>query len=220
MDFLTSATPVLYDDAIATMESRVAAIREGCADDLAWFLEHPSLYTAGTSANPLDLLDARFPVHETGRGGEFTYHGPGQRIVYMMIDLKKRQQVPDIKKYVCDLEECIIRTLSHFDVMGERRTGRVGIWVQTPDGEKKIAAIGVRVRHWVTYHGLAINLNPDLSHFNGIVPCGISNYGVTSLHALGKTININVLDDALKREIQKIFGSDQSAATGNACART
>ncbi len=187
------------------MEARVAAIRGGDASDHLWLLEHPPLYTAGTSAKPSDLLDARFPVFETGRGGEHTYHGPGQRVGYVMLDLKKRQQAPDIKKYVCNLEEWVIRSLAHFDVIGERRTGRVGIWVRHDNTESKIAAIGVRIRHWVTYHGVAVNLNPDLTHFGGIVPCGISEFGVTSLHALGKNVTMADLDQALVTEFKNVF---------------
>lgn len=187
------------------MEGRVADIRNRGADELLWLLEHPPLYTAGTSANPADLLSPKFPVYETGRGGQYTYHGPGQRVGYVMLDLKKRQQLPDIKKYVCDLEEWVIRTLAHFDIKGERREGRVGIWVETPLGEKKIAAIGVRIRHWVTYHGVSVNLNPDLSHFGGIVPCGISQFGVTSLHDLGKKVSMAELDRALITEFKNVF---------------
>lgn len=187
-----------YEPCLQAMEDTVAAIKNGQADDQIWLLEHPPLYTSGTSANVKDLLNAQFPVFETGRGGEYTYHGPGQRVAYVMMDLKKRMQTPDIKKYIWMLEEWIIRTLAEFDVMGERREGRVGIWVVMPDGsEAKIAAIGVRIRHWVTFHGISINVNPDLSHFNGIVPCGISDHGVTSLHALGKKISMQELDEAL-----------------------
>lgn len=205
MEIKTSASPVNYPDALGLMEARVAAIRDNGAEDLLWLLEHPPLYTAGTSAKADDLLDAQFPVFDTGRGGQYTYHGPGQRVGYIMLDLKKRQQSPDIKKYVCDLEEWIIRALAHFDVVGERRAGRVGIWVVTPSGDKKIAAIGVRIRHWVTYHGISVNLNPDLSHFGGIVPCGISDFGVTSLHDLGKKIDMESLDHALITEFKNIF---------------
>lgn len=207
MEFKTENGLIDYPDAVAFMEARVADIRAGKAGDLAWLVEHPPLYTAGTSAKAADLLDPRFPVFETGRGGEYTYHGPGQRVAYLMVDLKKRQAVPDIKKYIHDLEEVVIRTLAHFGVTGERREGRVGIWVVTPLGEKKIAAIGVRIRHWVTYHGLAINVNPDLSHFGGIVPCGISDFGVTSLYDLIKESDINKLDCFLKKEIEFVFGS-------------
>lgn len=206
MEFKHSPELVAYEDAIAFMEERVAAIHGGSADECIWLLEHPPLYTAGTSAKADDLLDARFPVFETGRGGEHTYHGPGQRVVYVMLDLKKRQQHPDIKKYVCNLEEVVIRTLAQFGVTGERRAGRVGIWVQDAHTEKKIAAVGVRIRHWVTYHGIAINLNPDLSHFNGIVPCGIKEFGVTSLHDLGKPVSMVDLDAALEAEFKSVFG--------------
>lgn len=219
MEIRTSQTPVDYPVALQVMEDRVADIRSGDKEELLWLLEHPPLYTAGTSAKASDLLDARFPVFETGRGGEYTYHGPGQRVGYVMLNLKKRQQGPDIKKYVCDLEEWIIRTLTHFDVKGERRKGRVGIWVVTPSGEKKIAAIGVRIRHWVTYHGVSVNLNPDLSHFNGIVPCGISEFGVTSLHDLGKKVSMEALDEALQAEFKAVF-ENQSAASGRDCAST
>ncbi len=206
MEIRTSQTPVEYPVALQVMEDRVAAIKEGEKEELLWLLEHPPLYTGGTSAKPADLLDARFPVFETGRGGEYTYHGPGQRVGYVMLNLKNRQQDPDIKKYVCGLEEWMIRSLAHFDVKGERRKGRVGIWVVTPSGEKKIAAIGVRIRHWVTYHGVSVNLNPDLSHFKGIVPCGISEFGVTSLHDLGKKITMVDLDRAMVTEFDKVFG--------------
>ena len=221
MEIIVSEQPIAYKNALQTMDERVAAIHAGAADDLLWLLEHPPLYTAGTSAKAQDLLNPAFPVFEAGRGGEYTYHGPGQRVAYLICDLKKRQQTPDIKKYVCDLEEVIIRTLAHFGIKGERRTGRIGIWVATPKGEKKIAAIGVRVRHWITLHGISINVNPDLSHFNGIVPCGISEYGVTSMHDLGKMISMNELDKILTAEFESVFGSNaQSAAMGRDCACT
>ena len=220
MEWIISDTPQDYKSAVFAMEERVAAIRAGEASDLVWLLEHPPLYTAGTSADPSDLLNPRFPVFETGRGGEYTYHGPGQRVAYVMLDLKKRQQAPDIKKYVCQLEEWVIRSLAHFGIKGERRDGRIGIWVVTPSGEKKIAAVGVRIRHWVTYHGIAINVNPDLSHFGGIVPCGIREFGVTSIHDLGKSISMKELDDVLQKEFEAVFGSDQSAAMGRDCAAT
>lgn len=207
MEWIVSDTPQGYESAVSAMEERVGAIRAGAADDLVWLLEHPPLYTAGTSADPADLLAARFPVFPTGRGGEYTYHGPGQRVAYVMFDLKKQQQVPDIKKYVCQLEEWVIRSLAHFGIKGERRDGRIGIWVVTPAGEKKIAAVGVRIRHWVTYHGIAINVHPDLSHFNGIVPCGLREYGVTSFHDLGKPISMKELDAVLKQEFEGVFGS-------------
>ena len=221
METLKSNAPIQYPDALTFMDERVAGIHAGTAEELVWLLEHPPLYTAGTSAKAKDLLNPSFLVFEAGRGGEYTYHGPGQRVAYVMLDLKKRFQAPDIKKYVCDLEEWIIRSLAHFDVKGERRAGRIGIWVATPSGEKKIAAIGVRVRHWITLHGISINVNPDLSHFNGIVPCGISDYGVTSLHDLGKAISMNELDKVLELEFERVFGSgsqNQSAAIGRDCA--
>ncbi len=208
MEFRSTPDPVPYEDALAFMEQRVAAIRNGEADDLLWFLEHPPLYTAGTSAQKSDLIEARFPVFETGRGGQYTYHGPGQRIAYAMVDLRKRQKEPDIKHYVRQLEQAVIDVLDGFGIRGERREGRVGIWVQADGTEKKIAAIGVRVRHWVTYHGLSFNLNPDLSHFSGIVPCGIRDYGVTSLSDLGCDVDMATLDDSLKRSIERLFPDD------------
>lgn len=205
MEWISETGLAKYEPAVRLMEERVGAIRAGTADELVWLLEHPPLYTAGTSANPADLLNPQFPVYETGRGGEFTYHGPGQRVAYVMLDLKKRQPVPDIKKYVWQLEEWIIRSLAHFGIAGERREGRVGIWVVTPTGEKKIAAIGVRIRHWVTYHGIAINVNPDLGHFAGIVPCGLREFGVTSFHDLGKPVSMTELDKILQQECDSVF---------------
>lgn len=195
------------------MEERVAAIHEGNAPEMVWLLEHPPLYTAGTSAKESDLLDARFPVHKTGRGGEHTYHGPGQRVAYVMLDLRKRQQAPDLKKYIWSLEEWIIRALARFDIKGERREGRVGIWVVTPSGEKKIAAIGVRIRRWIAFHGVAVNVDPDLSHFSGIVPCGISEYGVTSLsEILGRTVSLSEFDNAFKASWNEVFKEYKEAA--------
>lgn len=212
-EWIIADTFIQYDEAVAKMEERVADIRAGNAPELIWLLEHPPLFTAGTSAKAADLLDPRFPVHESGRGGQYTYHGPGQRVAYVMLDLKKRQQVPDIKQFVCNLEQWIINSLQRFDIQGERVDGRVGIWVDS----RKVAAIGVRVRHWVTYHGIAINVNPDLSHFAGIVPCGIADAGVTSFEDLKKPVNMKMLDDALQEEFQPVF---QSAATGSDCAAT
>lgn len=209
MDIKTSDDLVEYPDALAVMEQRVAAIRAGTTPEMIWLLEHPPLYTAGTSAKATDLLNPRFPVFETGRGGEYTYHGPGQRVGYVMLDLKKRQRVPDIKLYVWQLEEWIIRALSDFGVKGERREGRVGIWVAHDGTESKIAALGVRIRHWVTYHGIAINVDPELSHFGGIVPCGIREFGVTSFHDRGVRISMNDLDAALIRHWAGVFESDQ-----------
>lgn len=206
MEFLLSDHPIPYQEAVATMEERVAAIRDGTADELVWLLEHPPLYTAGTSAKDSDLLDPRFPVFQTGRGGQLTYHGPGQRVAYVMLDLKKRQNAPDVKKYVWQLEEWIIRALARFGMKGERREGRVGIWVANSEGESKIAAVGVRIRHWVTYHGISINVDPDLSHFSGIVPCGISEHGVTSLtQILGRSVTLAEIDAALKAEWDNVF---------------
>lgn len=192
------------------MEQRVADIRSGKADELIWLLEHPPLYTAGTSANRKDLLDAeRFPVFETGRGGEFTYHGPGQLVGYVMLDLKKQfaPNPPDIRIYIQLLETLIIQVLAELGVKGERREGRVGIWVTDDKNstENKIAAIGVRVRKWVTYHGFSLNISPDLSHFNGIVPCGISEYGVTSLKHLGIKKTRDEIDAIFKASFKKVF---------------
>lgn len=205
MEWRTDSNPVSYADALALMEGRVAEIHNSGAADMVWLLEHPPLYTAGTSADPADLRDPQFPVFETGRGGEYTYHGPGQRVAYVMLDLKKRQQAPDIKKYIWQLEEWIICSLARLGLTGERRAGRIGIWVVTPSGEKKIAAIGVRIRHWISFHGISINVNPDLTHFNGIVPCGISEYGVTSLKDLGVSAGLAQLDAALRESWDKVF---------------
>lgn len=196
-----------YPDAVRAMEERVEAIAKGEAPDLVWLVEHPPIYTAGTSAQDEDLLDARFPVFKTGRGGQFTYHGPGQRVGYVMLDLKRRK--PDVRGFVHDLEEWLIRTLAAFDVKGERREGRVGIWVARGGGrEDKIAAIGVRVRKWVTYHGVSFNVAPDLTHFGGIVPCGISEHGVTSLHDLGIAASMADTDAAMKAAFAGVFGPE------------
>jgi lipoyl(octanoyl) transferase len=201
--------PVPYLEAVAAMEARAAAIAAGSAGELVWLLEHPPLYTGGTSAKPEDLHDARFPVFQSGRGGQFTYHGPGQRVAYVMIDLKRRK--PDVRAYVNNLEEWIIRTLGDFNVRGERRADRIGVWVRRPDKgdgfEDKIAAIGVRLKRWVSLHGIAINVEPDLTHFTGIVPCGIADprYGVTSLVDLGLPVTMADLDVALKRRFAEVF---------------
>jgi lipoyl(octanoyl) transferase len=194
-----------YEAAVAEMEARAAAIRAGEAPELCWLLEHPPLYTAGTSARDEDLLTPdRLPVFRTGRGGQYTYHGPGQRIGYVMLDLQRRG--PDLRAYIWRLEEWLIRTLARFGVEGERREGRIGIWVVKPGGtEAKIGALGVRVRRWVTYHGVAINLDPDLGHFGGIVPCGISGFGVTSLAELGLTTTMQELDAALMATFEQVF---------------
>jgi lipoyl(octanoyl) transferase len=195
-----------YPAAVDFMERRAAAIAEGSAPEAVWLLEHPPIYTAGTSAKDADLIDARFPIFKTGRGGQFTYHGPGQRVGYVMLDLKRRR--PDVRKFVHDLEDWLIRTLAQFNVKGERREGRVGIWVARGGGrEDKVAAIGVRVRRWVTFHGVSMNVEPDLSHFEGIVPCGIREHGVTSLHDLGLPVTLADVDVAMKTAFQDVFGA-------------
>jgi len=199
-----SDAPVGYPEALAEMEARVAAIAEGMASEQVWLLEHPPIYTAGTSARDEDLIEARFPVYRTGRGGQFTYHGPGQRVAYAMLDLKRRK--PDVRAYVCDLEEWLIQALAELGVKGERRQGRVGIWVQRGMREDKIAALGVRIKRWVSLHGVALNVDPDLSHFTGIVPCGVTQHGVTSLADLGIVASMADVDVALKRSFGKIFG--------------
>ena len=197
-----------YQTALAVMDERVAGIRAGKVGELAWLLEHPPLYTAGTSAQAGDLLSpGRFPVYRSGRGGQYTYHGPGQRIGYVMLDLKRRG--PDVKAYVHGLEDWLIRTLARFNLRGERRAGRVGIWIDRGGGrEDKIGAIGVRIRHWVTMHGVSLNLDPDLEHFAGIVPCGVNRpgFGVTSLHDLGILASTAELDMALKAAFTEVFG--------------
>ena len=200
---------VPYETALAVMVARAAAIAAGVAGELVWLLEHPPLYTAGTSARPQDLIEARFPVHATGRGGQFTYHGPGQRVVYLMLDLKRR--APDVRRYVATLEEWLIRTLAAFNVHGERREDRIGVWVARPDRgrEDKIAAIGIRLKRWVSLHGIALNVDPDLSHFAGIVPCGVADerYGVTSLVDLGHLVTMPEVDMVLRREFEALFGA-------------
>jgi lipoyl(octanoyl) transferase len=186
------------------MEARADAIAAGAAPEQIWLLEHPPVYTAGTSAKDSDLIEARFPVYRTGRGGQFTYHGPGQRVGYVMLNLKQRK--PDVRAYVHDLEEWLIETLASFHVKGERRDGRVGIWVTRGTREDKIAALGVRIRHWVTFHGVALNVEPDLTHFDGIVPCGVRGHGVTSLADLGVPASMADVDAAMQRSFEKIFG--------------
>ncbi len=193
-----------YPEAVAFMEARVAAIADGKAADLVWLVEHPPIYTAGTSAKDSDLLEARFPVFKTGRGGQFTYHGPGQRVGYVMLYLRPRGG--DVRRFVHGLEEWLIRALAHFGVKGERREGRVGIWVVRGTREDKIAALGVRVRRWVTFHGVALNVAPDLSHFTGIVPCGIRGHGVTSLADLGLGVSMTEVDAALREAFHEVFG--------------
>ncbi len=210
VEWRISDAPVAYPDALAFMEGRVADIHAGRAPEAVWLLEHPPLYTAGTSAGDSELLDGdRFPVFPTGRGGRYTYHGPGQRVAYVMLDLKKRGN--DVRAFVHGLEQWVIRTLAHFNVTGETRPDRVGIWVRRgapgnpASREDKIAAIGVRVRHWITYHGVAINLEPDLEHFSGIVPCGIEGHGVTSLWDQGLTTSMPELDSALRTAFEDVF---------------
>ncbi|WP_112322705.1 lipoyl(octanoyl) transferase LipB [Oceanibium sediminis] len=211
-----SDQPVAYPEALRLMESRVDEIVAGSAPEHVWLLEHPPLYTAGTSADPADLIQPdRFPVYESRRGGEYTYHGPGQRVAYAMLDLNHRGR--DVRRYVWQLEEWVIRTLDAFNVKGERRAGRVGVWVTRPDkpplpdgrpAEDKIAAIGVRIRRWVSFHGIALNVEPDLSHYNGIVPCGISGYGVTSLVDLGHPVTMSDADLALRAAFDSVFSGD------------
>jgi lipoyl(octanoyl) transferase len=211
LEWRVSEGLVPYEDALATMEEHVVAIAEGRARELVWLLEHPPLYTSGTSARDGDLIAARFPVYRAGRGGQVTYHGPGQRVVYLMLDLKRRR--PDVRAYVATLEEWIIRTLAHFNVQGERREDRIGVWVRRPEKgegcEDKIAAIGIRIRRWVSLHGIAINVDPDLSHFSGIVPCGVSDrrFGLTSLADLGLPVTKTDVDAALKKEFAALFGA-------------
>ena len=206
--------PVAYPEAVAEMEARVAAIRNGTAPESVWLVEHPPLYTAGTSAKPEDLIvDDRFPVFRTGRGGQCTYHGPGQRVAYVMLDLARRQ--PDLRRFVATLEEWIIRTLAAFNLRGERREDRVGIWVARPekgyDREDKVGAIGIRVRHWVTFHGIAFNVDPVLEHFSGIVPCGVRGQGVTSLADLGIVASMPEVDAVLRREFEGLFGPTRAS---------
>jgi lipoyl(octanoyl) transferase len=214
VEWRISDAPVPYPDAVAAMEQRVAAIAAGQAGELVWLLEHPPLYTSGTSGKSSDLLDSRFPFFQTGRGGQLTYHGPGQRVAYVMLDLKRRR--PDVRVYVAGLEEWIIRTLSSFNVRGERREDRVGVWVKRPNKgagfEDKIAAIGVRLRRWVSFHGIAINVEPDLSHFSAIVPCGVADprYGVTSLVDLGHPVGLVDVDVALRQAFEDVFGASRA----------
>jgi lipoyl(octanoyl) transferase len=207
VEWTVSENPVPYREAVGWMEDKAAAIRRGDARESVWLLEHPPLYTSGTSAKDCHLLDARFPVFKSGRGGQYTYHGPGQRVAYVMLDLDRRQR--DVRLFVHELEDWLIRALARFGVRGERRAGRVGIWVVRHDGrEDKIAAIGVRLKHWISYHGVSLNVSPDLSHYSGIVPCGIADggLGVTSLAALGISVSLTEADEALKHAFADVFG--------------
>ena len=211
VEWKVSGAPVPYLDAMSWMENRVRSVIDGTASECVWCLEHPPLYTGGTSADISDLVDPdRFDVFKTGRGGQYTYHGPGQRVAYVMLDLRTRSR--DIALFVRHLEQWIIDSLAEFGVKAERRCGRVGVWVSHADGrEDKIAAIGVRLKKWVSFHGIAINVDPDLSHYQGIVPCGIQEHGVTSLKALGTSVSMTELDQVLKTEFSKLFGPLQPA---------
>jgi len=215
VEWRISDGPIAYDDALREMETRAAAIAAGDAPEQVWLLEHPPLYTAGTSAQTQDVIDARFPVHASGRGGQLTYHGPGQRVAYVMLDLNRRQ--PDVRAFVFTLEEWLIGTLAAFNVRGERRSERVGVWVRRPDKgegcEDKIAAIGIRLKRWVSLHGVALNVEPELSHFSGIVPCGVSEtrYGVTSLADLGLPVSMPEVDMALRASFETLFGATEPA---------
>jgi lipoyl(octanoyl) transferase len=215
VEWLISDGLTPYPDAVAFMEARAAAIARGDAPELVWLVEHPPLYTAGTSANRADVREARFPVFDSGRGGQMTYHGPGQRVGYVMLDLRRRG--PDVRRFVASLEEWIIRTLAAFNVRGERREDRIGVWVKRPDKgdgfEDKIAALGIRVSRWVTLHGVAINVEPNLSHFGGIVPCGVSvqRYGVTSLADLGHTVTLSEFDMSFRQAFEELFGATADA---------
>jgi lipoyl(octanoyl) transferase len=208
IEWRVSDESVDFAPAVAAMEARVGAIADGRARELVWLLEHPPLYTAGTGARDADLLDpGRFPVHRTGRGGQFTYHGPGQRIAYLMLDLRRRDS--DVRAFVHDVERWVVAALARFNVRGEVRDGRIGVWVARADRgtEDKIAAIGVRVRRWVTFHGVSLNIEPDLSHYGGIVPCGIHGFGVTSLVDLGLPVSMEDADLALRETFAEVFGT-------------
>jgi lipoyl(octanoyl) transferase len=229
VEWATAEGLVGYEAAVAEMEARVAAVAEGRAPERVWLVEHPPLYTAGTSAQDRDLVEPdRFPVFRTGRGGQYTYHGPGQRVAYVMLDLNRRR--PDVRVFVAALEAWLIRTLASFNIRGERREDRVGVWVRRPEKgegqgewaeggapcEDKIAAIGIRVRRWVTFHGISLNVDPDLSHFSGIVPCGVSQHGVTSLVDLGLPVTMEDADLALRTAFEEVFGPTVSVSDGRA----
>jgi lipoyl(octanoyl) transferase len=201
MQIITSNELVDYTSALEFMQQRVAGIIDGSQDECLWFLQHPALYTAGTSAKASDLLESRFPVYDAGRGGQYTYHGPGQLVCYVMLKLEPK----DVKLFVWRLEEWIIQTLAEFGINGERREGRVGIWVATPNGEEKIAAIGIRLKKWVSYHGISINISPDLTHFNGIVPCGLPQFGVTSFERLTMDNSFEDVVEVLANKFSEVF---------------
>jgi lipoyl(octanoyl) transferase len=210
VEWVIAEAPVGYEAAVAEMETRAALIADGLAAERVWLVEHPALYTAGTSAKDEDLLTPeRFPVHRTGRGGQFTYHGPGQRVAYVMLDLKRRE--PDLRRFVAALEAWLIGTLDQFNIRGERREERVGVWVRRPEKgagvEDKIAALGIRVRRWVSFHGISLNVEPELSHFDGIVPCGIAGHGVTSLVDLGLPLTMPEVDSVLRAQFEQVFGT-------------
>lgn len=214
VEWVIAEEPVGYEVAVAEMEARAALIADGRAAERVWLVEHPPLYTAGTSARDEDLLTPeRFPVHRSGRGGQFTYHGPGQRVAYVMLDLKRRE--PDLRRFVAALEAWLIGTLAAFNIRGERREERVGVWVRRPEkganAEDKIAALGIRVRRWVSFHGIALNVEPELTHFDGIVPCGVSDQGVTSLVDLGLPVTMPEVDSVLRAQFERIFGPTVSA---------
>jgi lipoyl(octanoyl) transferase len=225
VDWITSDAPVDYQEATDFMEARAAAIAAGEADECIWLLEHPPLYTAGTSARVEDLTDPdRFPVYPSKRGGQYTYHGPGQRVVYVMLDVGKRGH--DVRRFVQQLEDWVIRALAEFNLTGHIRCGRVGVWIERPDkprtttgeiAEDKIAAIGIRLRKWVSFHGISINVEPDLEHFTGIVPCGITEHGVTSLVDMGLPVTMADVDVALRRSFDEVFGAE-AAANGASCS--
>lgn len=215
VEWLVSEGLTGYEAAVAEMEARAALIAEGRARERIWLVEHPPLYTAGTSAQERDLIaPGRFPVHRSGRGGQFTYHGPGQRVAYVMLDLKRRQ--PDVRRFVSALEAWLIATLGEFNIRGEKRPDRVGVWVRRPEKgegrEDKIAAIGIRVRRWVSFHGIALNVEPELSHFDGIVPCGIVGHGVTSLVDLGLPVTMPEVDSVLRGAFEGVFGPTEAVS--------
>ncbi len=207
MQWLVSKEPILYPEAVAIMDQRVENIYQNKSDECVWLLEHPPLYTAGTSAQVTDLLNPQFPVYKAGRGGQYTYHGPGQRVCYVMLNLTKRTK--DIRHYINQLERWIALTLLKYNIVTKTYPDRVGLWVETGQGEEKIAAIGVRVRRWVTFHGISINIKPNLSHFEGIVPCGLKQYGVTSLEKLGYTVAMGDFDNVLKEQFFNVFAGNE-----------